>query len=142
MPLHVAHHPHPEYLEFHIKGNRTVGKEIEETKAIVAEIFSLSANTSCTNLLIHADIPQRLPLSSQIDISMNIDVVGITKDHRIALVAYNEEVFMSSKLIVGYLESIGYSVKLFRSKEKGRNWLLPKKRRSVILELFDSFKIF
>ena len=140
MSLQVSHYSYPRYLEFHIRGNRLVGKEAEETAAIAAEIFSVSLETGHTNILILADIPQRLPLGSQIDFSMNMESIGITKDHRIALLALHDEVFMSSQLIVGYLNNQGYTVQLFRNKDKARRWLLPKNRKSVFLELFDSFK--
>lgn len=140
MPLELAHTVHPDYLEVHVQGARMHGREFEESLSIWSDVFSLSKNENRRNILAHNKARGRFPVKAQINLSFKIKEIGCTLGHRIAVISYNTEVYKNGQLIVRFMQGKGYSIQLFKSKEKARSWLLREKKRRTLMDIFDSLK--
>lgn len=140
MPLELAHTVHPEFLEVHVQGERLHGRELEESLSIWSDIFSISKNENRRNILAHNKARGRFPVKAQINLSFKIKEIGCTLGHRIAVISYNSEVYRNAQLIVRFMQGKGYSVQLYKNKEKARSWLLREKKKKSLKNIFDSLK--
>ena len=142
MPLELLHTIHPLYLDVQIHGDRTPGKEFEETAELWSHIFSISRTEGLNNILAQVRVRRRFPVNAQINISFKLQEIGCSLDHRIAIIAFNREVHKNAQLIVRYMQGEGFTIRLFKSKEKAKRWLLHQKKKRSLGDLFDSFKLF
>lgn len=142
MPLELSHTVQPLYLDIHIQGDRTPGREFEETAELWSDIFSISRSEGLNNILAQVRVRRRFPVNAQINISFKLKEIGCTFDHRIAIVAFNREVYNNASLVIRYMQGEGYNIRLFKSKERAKRWLLRQKQRRNLMDLFDSFKLF
>lgn len=140
MPLDLSHTIHSNYLEAQIQGSRTPNSELEETAQVWSDIFKLSEKYDQHKILAHVRVKGRFPVNAQIEFSFLLKEIGCTVEHRIAAVAYSNEIFKNATLIEKYMKGEGYMVGLFKSKERAKRWLLHEKKKSSFLDLFDSFK--
>ena len=139
MPLELLHTIHPRYLEAQILGERTFGAELEETTEVWKNIFKLCILEDRKKVLVHSRTKGRFPLNAQINLSLRLNEIGCTREHRIAAIAYSSELYKNAQLIEKYMQSLGFAVRVFKGKEKARSWLLQEKKKFSIRDLLDSF---
>ena len=140
MPLELTYTIHPDYLEVHVHGERQNGHELEEAIALWAEVFSISNQQDSLKILAHNHVRGRFPVKAQIDLSFKIHEMGCTIDHRIAVIPHNRQVSKNAQLIVRFMQSKGFTIQFFRSKEKAKKWLLQPDKTPSFQGSFDFFK--
>ena len=140
MPLELKHTLHPNFLEITIRGERFPGQELEETIEIWSEIFKVSRLKNRFNILAHIRSQGRFPVKAQINLSFKIKEIGCTPEHRIAVISYSNEISKNIQLIIRFMNGKGYTIQLFKNKDKARRWLLKEKRKNFLKDLFDSIK--
>lgn len=140
MPVELSHINHPEYLEINLVGNRTPGYELEETTSYWKKIFEISQRLGHDCILVHARMKGRFPIMAQVEISFRIKDIGCTHEHRIAAVAYSEETYIKAYLIEKLMLNWGYRTRLFRNKDKAKNWLLQRQQKTAFQKIFESFR--
>lgn len=139
MPVKLTHTVHHEYLEIFLDGKRTPGNELEETTAYWSRIFELSEISGHNRILVHARMKGRFPVMAQVEISFRVKDMGCTHAHRIAAIAYSQETFDKAYLIEKLMLNWGYRTRLFRNKDRAKNWLLQKQQKSVLQKIFGAF---
>ena len=140
MSLRFSHTIYTEYFEVVIEGSRTPGKEWEESASLWKQVFAISKNEDIKNILTLARIKGRFPLNAHINFALQLKDIGCTLLHRIAYVPTDRQIQKNPPLIFKYMHSAGYDIKIFKSREKAKRWLLQEKRKVSLLDLFDSFK--
>ena len=124
MPLHLSHKVHSKYLDVVIEGERTSGEELEEMIRIWQGIFELSNQYGVLQVLSRNKAAGRFPLNAQINMAMRMEDMGCTKSHRIACLAYSNQLFDDQQLIVKYAQAQGYNGQLFDDEQEALTWLL------------------
>lgn len=140
MPLELSHSIHPEYLEVHVNGERSRGTELEEAIALWSKVFSISNEENRLNIIAYNRARGKFPVKAQINLAFKIQEMGCTLGHKIAVISYNRELFKNAQLIIRFMQGKGYTIQLFKNKEKARKWLLQQKKKTSFLDIFDSFK--
>jgi len=140
MPLELVHNTHPNFLEVHLHGKRKHGHELEEAIALWSTVFAISNQQNRLNILAHNRARGRFSVKAQINLAFKIQEMGCTLAHRIAVISYNSEVFKNGQLIVRFMQGKGYTIQLFKNKDKAKRWLLQNKEKVSLRNLLDSFK--
>ena len=124
MPLYLSHKVYSKYLDVVIKGERTPGDELQEMIRIWQSIFQLSNKYDVLQILSHNRAEGKFPLNAQINMAMRMEDMGCTKAHRVACLAYSDQLFDDQQLIVKYAQAQGYNGQLFDNEVEALNWLL------------------
>lgn len=138
MPVQLSHTIHPEYLEVFLDGNRTPGIELEETTFYWSQIFEISKRTGRNRILVHARMKGRFPIKAQVEIAFRIKEIGCTHAHQIAVIAYSRITYDKANLIEKWMLNWGYRTRLFRNRDRARNWLLQREQKSVLQKILGS----
>ncbi|MBT8235917.1 MAG: hypothetical protein KJO04_06970 [Bacteroidia bacterium] len=140
MSLEFVHILHPNYIEVQINGVRTRGKERQEAASMWKHIFEISDRYGLKKILVQARHRGNFPINAHINFALQLKEIGCTLAHRIAYVTTDRQIQKNPPLIFGYMQSAGYEIQVFKRKEEGKRWLLGKKKRFPLIDLFHSFK--
>ena len=103
------------------KATVSVGKE--RTK-LWQEVFKLSKRYHRKHILTRNKAQGKFPLNAQINMALRMDEMGCTKAHRVACLAYSDQLFDEQELVVKYAQAQGYSGKLFSEEDEALTWLV------------------
>ncbi len=124
MRLQLKHKPFNTHLRVEIKGARTPGSEVRESLEIWKQIAKLCSQLHQTKILAIMKLSGRLPMESAFQIAKSADIIGWSKDFKLAVVAPEPATLVNIQFSEMILLDLGYDIKMFSSPRKAKKWLL------------------
>jgi len=139
MALELSYRTNQNYLDIELVGIITPGHELDEMISAWKKIFILSNQHGLTKILSRIKVKGRFPLNAQINLALQVKDLGCTKMHRIASLAYSDQLYREQELIVNYVRAQGYNCHLFRYKDEAMSWLLKSPGKEIIEDVLSPF---
>ena len=124
MPIELTLKAKENYLEAEFIGRRDADNELEESIQIWSKIPLECEKHGLDKIIAISRLNRRLKLDNTFVFAEQFNSIGWKPHHKLAGVAFDEELYRDYELLATFIRNFGYEFKMFNTIKDAKNWLM------------------